>query len=331
MNKEMKKIKWGIIGCGDVTEIKSGPAFNLVEDSELVAVMRRDSSKAEDYAKRHKVLKWYSEADKLINDKDVNAIYIATPPASHTEYTIKAAEAGKPVYVEKPMAANYYDCVKMVEVCKRNNVPLFVAYYRRELPYFKRIQNLISSNEIGDIRLVNIKLFASIKEEDSKKENLPWRVNPEISGGGYFYDLASHQFDYLDYLFGSLKHVKGLSGNQANLYPAEDYVTAVYEFENGIAGTGSWCFTVSPQNNFERTEIIGSNGRIEFSFFSQQPIILENHDGITQITEEFPKHIQLSLIKTVVDDLLNRGICISTGDSASRTNWVIDKILGKIS
>lgn len=327
----MNKIRWGIIGCGDVTEVKSGPAFNLIEDSELIAVMRRDATKAEDYAKRHNVPKWYSDADKLINDKDVNAIYIATPPSSHAEYTIKAAEAGKPVFVEKPMAANYSDCVKMVDVCKQNNVPLFVAYYRRELPYFKKIQDLISANEIGDVRLVNIKLFSSIKVEDSKKENLPWRVTPEISGGGYFYDLASHQFDYLDNLFGSIKFAKGLSGNHAKLYPAEDYVTAVYEFESGIAGTGSWCFTTAPFNNYERTEIIGSKGRIEFSFFSQQSITLENQNGIKHINEEFPKHIQLPLITTVVEDLLNRGKCISTGESASKTNWVMDKILGKIS
>jgi predicted dehydrogenase len=84
----MEEIRWGIIGCGDVTEIKSGPAFNKVANSKLVAVMRRDSAKAADYAKRHHVPKWYDDASKLINDPEVNAIYIATPPLQHDYFTI---------------------------------------------------------------------------------------------------------------------------------------------------------------------------------------------------------------------------------------------------
>src|SRR6187551_1308715 len=103
----MEKINWGIIGCGDVSEVKSGPAFNKVNNSSLVAVMRRDGAKAKDYAHRHQVPKWYDDASLLINDPDVNAIYIATPPSSHEEYTIAAIDAGKPVYVEKPMTMNY--------------------------------------------------------------------------------------------------------------------------------------------------------------------------------------------------------------------------------
>src|ERR1051326_4587202 len=102
----MKKIKWGIIGCGDVTEVKSGPAFNKVKSSELIAVMRRDAEKAKDYAGRHKVAKWYSDANDLINDPEVNAIYVATPPSSHEEYAMAAFAAGKPVYMEKPMSVN---------------------------------------------------------------------------------------------------------------------------------------------------------------------------------------------------------------------------------
>src|SRR4051812_47809361 len=114
----MKKIKWGIIGCGDVTEIKSGPAFNKINNSELVAVMRRNADKAADYARRHGVPKWYSDAQELINDPGINAIYIATPPQSHEAYTVQSLQAGKPVYVEKPMATDSAAAARMLAMAK---------------------------------------------------------------------------------------------------------------------------------------------------------------------------------------------------------------------
>ena len=106
-------INWGIIGCGDVTEVKSGPAFNKVPGSRLIAVMRRDAEKAADYASRHQVDRWYANANALIQDPDVNAIYIATPPDVHEQYALAAIKAGKPVYVEKPMALNFASAKNM--------------------------------------------------------------------------------------------------------------------------------------------------------------------------------------------------------------------------
>ena len=111
MVSKTKEIAWGIIGVGDVCEIKSGPAFNSIEGSKLVAVMRRNAALAQDYAQRHSVPKWYDDADALINDPEINAIYIATPPDTHQFYTLKAAKAHKIVYVEKPMARNYKECL----------------------------------------------------------------------------------------------------------------------------------------------------------------------------------------------------------------------------
>src|SRR5450755_1797430 len=135
-NSYMQKVNWGIIGCGDVTEVKSGPAFNKVKNSALVAVMRRDAEKAKDYAQRHHVPKWYDDASNLINDPDVNAIYIATPPSSHEEYTLAAIAAGKPVYVEKPMSVNFASAIKMMNAANEKNTKLVIAHYRHEQPYF---------------------------------------------------------------------------------------------------------------------------------------------------------------------------------------------------
>jgi predicted dehydrogenase len=148
-------INWGIIGCGNVTEVKSGPAFNKVKGSRLAAVMRRDAALAEDYARRHKVPKFYTNAMDLINDAEVNAIYVATPPGSHAEYGIAAIRAGKPVYIEKPMALNYKECLQINRASEKHDVPVFVAYYRRTLPGFLKVKNILEKGTIGKVLFAN--------------------------------------------------------------------------------------------------------------------------------------------------------------------------------
>ncbi len=322
----MKKVKWGIIGCGNVTEMKSGPAFQKVKGSELVAVMRRNAEKATDYAKRHGVPKWYADADELIHDKEVNAVYVATPPDSHAEYTIKALEAGKPVYVEKPMARTYIECQEMVSVSEKKGIPLYVAYYRRSLPGFKKIKELIENNEIGTPRTVNIQFFKAPSFDEFSKV-LPWRVLPEIAGGGHFYDLASHQLDYLDYLFGSITEVRGIAKNLGGLYRAEDTVSASMVFENGVLATGSWCFSGSYESNCDRMEITGDSGRISFSCFGFNPIVVENSIGKNAYRFERPDHVQKYLIEDVVNELLKQGSSPSTGRTGMRTNKVMEEIV----
>lgn len=319
----MKTIRWGIIGCGNVTEVKSGPGFQKAEGSALVAVMRRNGELAEDYAKRHNVPKWYDDADKLINDPEVDAVYVATPPGSHKEYALKCAAAGKPVYIEKPMALNYEECKEMIETCEKAGVPLFVAYYRRGLPRFAKVKELIEGGAVGEIRLVNIRY--QNKPLKIENNNLPWRVIPEISGGGIFVDIACHTLDVLDYILGPIKEVKGNASNQAKLYSAEDMVTASFVYENGIHGTGSWCF--SAFENFDNVEIVGTKGKLSFSTFGSEPIILTTEDGSKEYPVENPKHIQQPLIQTIVDELNGKGVCPSKGISASRTSWVMDQII----
>jgi predicted dehydrogenase len=319
-------IKWGIIGCGKVTEVKSGPAFNKVKNSALVAVMRRDASLAEDYARRHNVPKFYTSAPDLINDKEVNAVYVATPPGSHAEYAIAAIKAGKPVYIEKPMALNFAECQKINEAGQQYNVPVFVAYYRRALPGFLLVKNLIESGQIGKVRFLQMQLF-KYASPDEKSGNLPWRVNPEISGGGHFFDLACHQLDYLDFLFGPVVKVKSVALNLAGLYRAEDYVSAEFMFENDIAGTAIWCFSVSDKSGRDIIEIFGEKGSIKFSTFSFEPIILTNESGIKEYINPRPEHVQYNLIEKIVQTLEGNGAAPSTGITAARTSRVMDEIV----
>lgn len=318
----MDVIRWGMIGCGDVTEVKSGPALQKAPGSELVAVMCRTAASAEDYAKRHGVPRWTTDADALIHDPDVNAIYIATPPDSHCEYTLRAADAGKPVYVEKPMARTYAECQTMIEACRAAEVPLFVAYYRRALPRFLKIKELIDSGAIGAVRAVSMRLFLGVSPEPGK---LPWRVQPEIAGGGLFVDLGAHMIDFLLSALGPIVEAQGSAGNQAGWYPAEDIVSASFTFASGAQATGLWWFS-SPQP-LDRTEIHGTQGTVAFSYFGATPVILRRGDEAETFAIEDPPHVQQPLIQTVVDTLRGGGPCPSTGDTAAETNRIIDRLL----
>ncbi len=319
-------INWGIIGCGNVTEVKSGPAFNKVKNSRLVAVMRRNAAMAEDYARRHNVPRFYSDASSLINDPEINAIYIATPPSSHAEYAIKAIKSGKPVYIEKPMALNYSECLKINKAAEKAGIPVFVAYYRRALPGFVRVKDMVLRGAIGKPLFVQLHLFKSPSEEE-KEGNLPWRVDPEISGGGHFFDLASHQLDYLDFLFGPIQKIKSIVLNQAGLYKAEDYISAEFLFGNNIAGSGTWSFCASASSSRDIIEITGDKGLIKFSCFNFEPIVLENDEGRKEFVNERPEHVQFYLIRQVVEAFSENETTVSTGITAARTSRVLEEIV----
>jgi len=325
--KQLKQINWGIVGCGTVTEKKSGPAFNKVEGSRLVAVMRRDAAKAEDYARRHSVAAWYDKASDLIRDPGVNAVYIATPPHVHARYAIEAMQAGKPVYVEKPMARTYAECEEMTRVSKETGVPLFVAYYRRYLPGFLKIKEWTKSGKIGTPRIVSLRLLLPPHPEDHDPENLPWRVKPETAGAGYFYDLASHQLDILDYIFGPIKEVRSIVTNHAGLYEAEDTVAANFVFESGLTGQGLWHFAAAPEDHTDTIDIYGSEGSIHYSTFQVIPVFLVTKEGTTEFTCTNPENIQYNLIRTVVGELQGRDHCSSTGITAARTNKILEEVI----
>ena len=326
----MKQINWGFIGCGEVTEKKSGPAFNEVEGSQVVAVMSRSENKARSYAERHHIRKWYTDAQELIDDPDVNAIYIATPPSSHATFAIMAMRAGKPVYIEKPLAASYNDCIRINRISEQTGVPCFVAYYRRYLPYFQKVKEIIENGTIGKVIYVQIRFSVPPRDLDYKNEKeLPWRLQPDIAGGGYFYDLAPHQIDLLQNIFGVITRAHGYPANRAHLYKAEDTVSACFFFENGVTGSGSWCFVGHESAKEDRIEVIGDKGSLSFSVFTYEPIVLITSEGKQSITVPNPSYVQLPMIKHVIEHLQGIGHCDCTSISATPVNWVLDRVLWK--
>jgi predicted dehydrogenase len=295
----VNKINWGIIGCGDVTEVKSGPALNKVEGSELLAVMRRDAFKAASYAERHKVGKWYTDAETMMDEAGLNAVYIATPPAFHLAYAKAAIKKGLNVYVEKPVTVNAAEAAEMADVVKNKGVKLTVAHYRRALPLFLRIKELIESNVIGAVRTVQIKLWQSRIAQLVAKTETNWRLDPGVSGGGYFHDLAPHQLDLLLFYFGSPIKYHGYSLNQSWYSQADDNVSGQILFANNVIVNGSWCFNVDEGLQDDTCEIVGSEGRITFAFFGNYIRLKVRGEESMEIFTH-PPHIQQSMIAKVV-------------------------------
>ena len=318
----MTTVRWGIIGCGDVCEIKSGPGFQKASSSELVMVMRRNINKAKDFAKRHRVPKWTDQAQEVIDNPDVDAVYIATPPSSHCELALKVVDSNKPCLVEKPMAMNHKESIQMVKAFHKKGIPLFVAYYRRALPRFLKVRELLKAGIIGKITSVHIVQYTPLATGKSAQN---WRYDPEIAGAGVFLDLASHGLDILDFILSPISRIKGFAVNTGGNYEAEDVTGASMEFESGCIGTGIWNFHA----DHSRDQIVftGSTGELKTPVFSNTDIIVKKNGKEESISAPNPPHVHQPLIQTIVNQLISGGYCDSTGESGARASWAMDQCL----
>ena len=295
----MSTINWGIIGCGDVTEVKSGPAFYKVPGSTVTAVMRRNAEKAADFAKRHNIGKWYDDGSKLINDEEINAIYVATPPSSHITYAIESLKKGHNVYVEKPVTLNSTEARQLSHIVKQSGKKLSVAHYRRAMAMFLHIKELIENGTIGEVRTVQMRLLQSAVPELVTHVEDAWRVKPELSGGGYFHDIAPHQIDIMLFLFGEAKYYSGLSLNQSNTNPVDDHVSGTILFKSGVVYSGVWSFNVAPAEAIDQCEIFGTKGKIVFPVFGNT-VYWKNEDDEKNLTFDPGAHIALPMVEQVV-------------------------------
>lgn len=322
--RDKPAIRWGILGCGDVCEVKSGPGFQKAAGSELVAVMRRDAVKVRDFAERHGVPRWYSDADALIEDPGVDAVYVATPPGSHRDLALAVAQAGKPCYVEKPMARSHAECLEMIAAFEVAQQPLFVAYYRRCLPRFVALKELLKQGRLGPIKGIRYHL-ANSAYLHTDPHNVPWRLQPELSGGGLLWDLGSHLIDLLDQVFGPLENVQGSSKNGSGRLNVPDQTELFFTTPDGIPGTGHWNF--ASETSSDLLEITGEFGRVALSCFGNEPLKWETPSGTQFLDHPNPAHVHQPLIQTMVDELLGeKRACPSTGVSAARASRIIDQI-----
>jgi 1,5-anhydro-D-fructose reductase (1,5-anhydro-D-mannitol-forming) len=318
----MQTIRWGMIGCGEVAEVKSGPALQKAEGSALVAVMRRDCAKAEDYARRHSVSGVHTRAEDLIDDADVDAVYIATPPSTHCELALKVAAAGKPCLVEKPMAMNHAECLRMVDAFRAAGRPLWVAYYRRALPRFLKVRELLRARAIGQLTSIQVNVTDPLATGDAANA---WRFNTEISGAGLFLDLASHYFDIIDFLAGPIIAAAGFALNTGGTYDAEDVTATAFQIGDKVVGTGMWNFNAPTSG--DSIVFTGSEGEIATAVRADEDVVVTRGGQPNLYRFRNPPHVHQPLVQTIVDELRGRGRCESTGESGARSAWVTDLCL----
>ncbi|MEP5153486.1 Gfo/Idh/MocA family oxidoreductase [Planktotalea sp.] len=296
--KQDSAVHWGILGCGEVTEVKSGPALQKAPRSQLVSVMRRDGDKAADYAKRHNVARWTDDVDTLLADPEINAIYIATPPNSHADYAIRALKAGKNVLLEKPIALNSEECNSIEAALRETGGKLCVAYYRRALPRFEKLREIVEDGTIGKVNLIEVRQF----KQASNAPNQSWKTDPKVGGGGNFVDMQTHTLDWLTYLFGKPAKVQGLKKNTSGLYAAEDFVSYLFDYETfTVSGLCSYAAT----RDEEAVIIHGEKGSASMGFFRPSDITL-TVDGVEQIIAlPDPAHVHQPFVERVIEYFLD--------------------------
>jgi predicted dehydrogenase len=294
-------VKWGIIGCGDVAEIKSGPAFQKADNSKLLAVMRRNSDLAKDFAKRNNVPLWYTDAQNLLDNPEINAVYIATPPSTHLQYALQALDAGKNVYIEKPMVMSSLEANQLQKSATHSNSKLVVAHYRRFLPLYIKVNELLENSTIGQVRYIDLKFL----QTHDFNNNADWRLDKEISGGGYFHDIAPHQLDLIYHFFGDFIEAIGFGINQSKIYEVDDTVTGLINFKNKVQFRGIWSFTMPKDLTEDSCTIYGEEGTISFSFYKDELTVNKNNHSQTEQFKN-PENIQLPLINETVKYFLGQ-------------------------
>lgn len=316
----MRTIRWGIIGVGDVVERKSGPALMTAAGSAVVAVMRRDAAAARAFAARHGIARWYDRVDDLLADPDVDAVYVATPTSSHCALTLRALATGRPVLVEKPIAMHTAEAECMIDAAERAGQPLFVAYYRRALPRFERLREIVQSGRLGAIRCIAVHQTRPL----AHRPNAGWKLDPTINGGGLFVDVHTHTLDWLDHVFGPPTVAQGLV-RRLGPGPAEDLVAFNLGWADGIVASGLYCYGAAPEE--EQVTVYGSEGAASMVFFKPAPIRLTDARGrVEEIEVVDPPHSHLPLVERIVAQLRGGPPAPAQGSDGLRTTALIDRL-----
>jgi predicted dehydrogenase len=268
-------VKWGLIGCGDIARKRIAPALHDLSNCELVAVSRANFAKAEAFAKEFGAKKWYENWQDLIKDDEIDAVYIATPVYLHAEQTIAAAQAGKHILCEKPMAMNTNECDRMIAACKANSVKLCVAYYRHFYPVVLRVKEILSSGEIGQPVVAQINAFELFNPQPDNPRY--WLIKKELSGGGPMFDFGCHRIEVFINIFGAILQTKSVLRNILFEREVEDTCVAFFQFNSGASGVLT--VTHAAHEPQDTLSIFGSRGSIHISSLNEGDMIVKTIEG----------------------------------------------------
>jgi predicted dehydrogenase len=264
----MTTLKWGLIGTGDIARRRVAPALVDLPSCELLAVSRGRPELAEPFAREFGVPRWYANWQDLLNDKEIDAVYIATPVHLHAAQTIAAANSGKHVLCEKPMAMNPHECEEMIAACRANNVKLGVAYYRHFYPVMDRIKNLIAAGEIGRVTFAQINAFEWFDPPPDHPRH--WLIDKAQAGGGPMFDFGCHRIEVLTDLFGPCRRLKSIVANVVFDREVEDTAATLFQFESGVCATLTVTHAASePQDTLD---IFGTHGSLHIPVLNKGEI-----------------------------------------------------------
>ena len=297
-------LKWGVIGAGGFADRRVIPQIKEARGCVLEAVMVRDRKKAERLAEKHGARKSYNSVDGLLQDPDVDAVYICTPVYLHRKHTLKAVEAGKHVLCEKPMALNVEECEKMIKASQEAGVKLMVGFMMRFHPAHQKAKELIEKGVLGDIVLAHIQNLLWYPPAEGA-----WRQNPKLGGGGVLMDVGSHCIDLLCFLLGRVKEVAGIAKSVIFNYPVEDTSTFILKFTRGTRGVVENSFAIPYREN--HLEIYGTRGTLlisrsigPFKDF-QMKLITEEGEKLLPLSYEDPYRREFEeFVKAVEEDRL---------------------------
>jgi len=317
------RVRWGLIGCGDISRKRVAPALRDSPFCELVAVSRARAELAESFAHEFGARRWCAEWQELLTDYEVDAIYVATPVHLHAEQTIAAAERGKHVLCEKPMALSVADCDRMITACRANDVKLGVAYYRHFYPVVRRVKELLDSGDLGVPVVAQINAFEWF--DPSASEPRAWLIKKRLSGGGPMFDFGCHRIEVLLDVFGEVRDVKATLANTFFFdREVEDVATAVFRFERGTCGTLSVTHAArEPQDTFD---LYCTDGSIHIPVLNEGKMQVITPDGERTETHPNAKNIHLPLIEDFASAVLENRDPVVTGEIGRAVAIVEEKI-----
>jgi len=280
----MKKLRWGLIGCGDISRKRVAPALNAMPECELVAVNRARAELAADFAAEFGARRWHRDWRDLLADDEIDAVYVATPVSLHAEQTVAAAEAGKHVLCEKPMAQDVAECDRMIDACRAHGVALGIAYYRHFYPVIQRAKELIASGGIGRPVIAGINAFERFNPAPG--DDRYWLLRKAQAGGGPMMDFGCHRIEVLINLLGPIIEVRSLMGRALYEREVEDTALALFSFSGGAHG--SLAVTHAAFESRDTLEIFCSNGSIHIPALNRGEMRIRTADG--EKVEQLPPH-----------------------------------------
>jgi predicted dehydrogenase len=318
----MRKVAWGLVGCGDIARKRIAPALRDLDTCELIAVSRADAARAESFATEFGAKRWHVEWRALVEDPEVEAVYIATPVHLHAEQAVAALEAGKHVLCEKPMALNVAECARMNAAAEANDVLLGVAYYRRFYPAIERVRDILESGEIGVPVVAQANAFERF--DPTPEHPRRWLLEKRQSGGGPMFDFGCHRLEVFINLFGEATEVKGLATKVLFEREVEDTAAALIRFDRGPLCVLS--VTHAAREPQDTLEIFGSEGSIRIDVLNEGVLRVRTREG--ERVEPHPPHTNLH--QPLIDDFTRAVVEGRPPRVDGRTGQMVSEILEQI-